>query len=74
MNLELVDQSIEYVFLNEKYGATGSKSRIFRGVKKDATTAGLVNFGKALAALQGDDLDDATLVQKQLLPMTDTQN
>ncbi|WEV38559.1 DUF1659 domain-containing protein [Lactobacillus sp. ESL0680] len=72
MNFELSDQSIQYTFLNEKYvDGDGAKSRIFNNVKEGVTASGLADVGTALAALQGDKLGAAILIQKQLVPLAD---
>lgn len=69
MNFELMEQSIQYTFLNDKYDKDGTKSRILKNVKKGASASGLANVGLALAKLQGDELGAATLIQKQAIPL-----
>lgn len=70
MNFELIDQSVQYKFLNsKKYGDKGFKNRVMQNVKKNATASGLAEVGKALAQLQNDTLGDIVLIQKQAVPM-----
>lgn len=69
MSFELIGQSVQYSFYNPKYGEDGMKSRIYRNVKSDASSAGLAQVGKALAKLQGDELVTATIIQKQAVPL-----
>lgn len=74
MNFELVDQSVQYTFLNPKYEKDGTKTRILKNVKQNATAAGLARVGTALAVLQGDKLADATLIQKHAISLTDEED
>jgi hypothetical protein len=70
MNFELIDQSVQYKFMNsKKYGDKGFKNRVMQNVKQNATASGLAQVGKALAQLQNDTLGDIVLVQKQAVPM-----
>ncbi|BDR61104.1 DUF1659 domain-containing protein [Lactobacillus xylocopicola] len=69
MNFELIDQSIQYTFLNDRYGEVGAKARTFKNVKQGVSAAGLAEVGGVLADLQGDDLGSATLIQKQAVPL-----
>ncbi|WEV40084.1 DUF1659 domain-containing protein [Lactobacillus sp. ESL0681] len=72
MNFELLDQSIQYTFLNERYGQEGTKSRIFKNVKPGVSAAGLATVGQALSELQEDELGSATLIQKHSVPLSAT--
>lgn len=74
MNFELFDQSIQYTFLNPKYEKDGTKSRIFKNVKKGVTATGLAQVGEALAILQGDKLGGATLIQKHAILLTNSED
>lgn len=74
MNFELLDQSIQYTFLNPKYEKGGTKSRVLKNVKQGATAKGLAQVGEALAVLQGDKLGAATLIQKHALSLTDRED
>lgn len=70
MNFELVDQAVQYKFLNaKKYGEKGFKNRVMQNVKKNVTATSLAQVGKALAQLQTDTLGDIVLIQKQAVPM-----
>lgn len=71
MNFELLDQSIQYTFFNSKYGEEGMKSRVFKNVKPGVAATGLAQVGNALALLQGDELAQATLIQKQAVPLSE---
>lgn len=71
MNFELLEQSVQYSFYNRKYGKDGSKSRIFKNLKKEASAGGLAKVGDALATLQGDELMSATLIQKHAIPLVE---
>ncbi|MBA1392324.1 DUF1659 domain-containing protein [Lactobacillus sp. XV13L] len=70
MNFELLEQSIQYTFLNSAYGEDGTNSRTLRNVKKGATATGLAQVGGAIADLQGDVLGAATLIQRHAVPLT----
>lgn len=74
MSLDLLEQTIQYTFYNQKDGKDNIKSRVFKNVKKGASAAGLAKVGDALASLQGADLTAATLIQKQAIPLIDTVN
>lgn len=63
MNMELVEQSIQYTFAGEKYNK-GKKTRILQNVNTTAKPEDLVKVGKALSSLQKDKgLLSATLIQ-----------
>ncbi|MEB3362920.1 hypothetical protein SDC49_02110 [Lactobacillus sp. R2/2] len=34
MNFQLLEQSVQYTFLNSKYGSEGIKTRVLKNVKK----------------------------------------
>ncbi|AWM75976.1 MULTISPECIES: DUF1659 domain-containing protein [Lactobacillus] len=71
MNFALLEQSVQYTFLNSKYSKDGTKSRILKNVREGATAGNLAKVGAALAQLQGDDLGAATLIQRQGIPIGD---
>ncbi|MBI0111247.1 MULTISPECIES: DUF1659 domain-containing protein [Lactobacillus] len=73
MNFQLLEQSVQYTFLNSKYGSEGIKTRVLKNVKKGAAAGGLAEVGLALAKLQRDELAAATLVQKQGIPLDDEE-
>lgn len=62
-NMELIEQSVQYTFNNEKY-TDGFKKRILKNVRKDATAEGISKVGDAISGLQGDKLGAAVLIQK----------
>lgn len=68
MNYELLEQSVQYTFNNEKY-ADGSKKRILKNVKKDADAKALADVGTTIAGLQEDTLGAAILIQKHGIPL-----
>ena len=55
MNMELIEQSVQYTFNNEKY-TDGFKKRILKNVRKDAIAEGISKVGDAISGLQGDKL------------------
>lgn len=63
MNMELIEQSVQYTFNNEKY-TDGFKKRILKNVRKNATAEGISKVGDAISGLQGDKLGAAVLIQK----------
>ncbi len=65
MNFALLDQAVQYIFLNSKYGKQGAKTRNLKNVKRGVAADSLAKVGNALAELQGDELGAATLIQKQ---------
>ncbi|RMC38646.1 MULTISPECIES: DUF1659 domain-containing protein [unclassified Lactobacillus] len=71
MNFELIDQAIEYTFVDENSNSKKGKNRIFPHVKKGATATGLAQFGTAIASLQGNSLGSATLIQKQAIKLNE---
>lgn len=64
MKFELLEQSIEYTFGNERY-TNGHKSRVIKNVKRDAAAENLQKVGQAIAELQKDSLDDVVLIKKE---------
>ena len=71
MNYELMEQSVQYTFNNEKY-TDGFKKRILKNVKKDASADSLVLVGKTIAGLQDDTLGAAMLIQKHGIALVDS--
>lgn len=63
MNYELLEQSVQFTFSNEKYGENGKK-KIYKNVKKDTQAESLKKVGEAISSLQKDSLDAIVLIQK----------
>lgn len=63
MNYELLEQSVQFTFSNEKYGENGKK-KIYKNVKKDTQAQSLKKVGEAISSLQKDSLDAIVLIQK----------
>lgn len=76
MKAELIEQNIQYTFINEKYtNKDGKKNRVFKHVKTDASADSLVAVGRAIADLQGDDLDNPIIIKKEAINvMGDDEN
>ncbi|MGN1406928.1 DUF1659 domain-containing protein [Lactobacillus sp.] len=73
MNFKLSSQNIQYTFKADKY-KDGQMTRSLKDVKLDATPDSLVKVGKAISALQGDDLTELCLIQKQTLNVAEAEN
>lgn len=63
-NAKLMEQAVQFTFSGENY-KKGELNKTYKNVALDATSTGLLKFGKAISRLQKDDgVTGAILIQK----------